>query len=225
MSGKVYNDQNVNDALDSGEPGIANVTLSLWQWDATSSSYVSTGRTTVTDADGNYAFDVGPGKYRVVETQPSGYFSVGATPGSVSANMDGVATTPDIISDVALQPGDESVQNNFAEALPSSISGHVWVSTAQDWENDQRHAPIANEEINLFDAQGNLLTSTTTEQNGAYSFANLAPGTYHVQEIQPAGYFEGDDNVGSARRHGHHGRRHCEHQAALGDRRQEVRFP
>jgi serine-aspartate repeat-containing protein C/D/E len=197
LSGKVYNDQNVNNALDAGEPGIANVQLSLWQWDAASSAYVSTGRTTMTDAQGNYAFDVGPGKYRVVETQPTGYYSVGAKAGTVGGTVDGVVTTSDIISDVTVQPGDESVQNNFAEALPNSISGHVWVSTAQDWENDPAHVPIANVVIKLFDAQGNLLTSTTTDQNGGYSFTNLAPGTYHVQEIQPAGYFEGDDHVGT----------------------------
>src|SRR5262249_38163881 len=82
LSGKVYNDLNVNNALDAGEAGIGGVQLTLWQWDANSSAYVSTGRTTATDAQGNYSFDVGPGKYRVVETQPGGYYSVGATAGS-----------------------------------------------------------------------------------------------------------------------------------------------
>src|SRR5205085_1541427 len=40
------------------------------------------------------------------------------------------------------------------------------------------------------------LTATTTA-GGAYSFANLRPGTYVLTETQPAGYLDGKDTIGT----------------------------
>ncbi len=77
LSGTVYNDPDLNNVQDPGELGIANVTLTLLEYNGT--SYVSTGKTTQTDANGNYIFKfLLPGTYEVVETQPADYFSVGA---------------------------------------------------------------------------------------------------------------------------------------------------
>jgi serine-aspartate repeat-containing protein C/D/E len=36
-----------------------------------------------------------------------------------------------------------------------------------------------------------------TTADGSYRFDNLRPGTYAVRELQPAGYFDGEDMVGS----------------------------
>ena len=60
------------------------VELSLWGFDPTVGDYLATGKRAVTDAAGHYQFDdadgVGilPGRYQIRETQPAGYFSVGA---------------------------------------------------------------------------------------------------------------------------------------------------
>ncbi len=69
LSGVVYVDPNLNNHQDEGEPGIAGVSLTLRVFDG--ANYVSTGLTTVTDAQGKYKFDqLGIGTYQVVETQP-----------------------------------------------------------------------------------------------------------------------------------------------------------
>ena len=52
--------------------------------------------------------------------------------------------------------------------------------------------------IYLLDGSGNRIASTTTDANGKYAFTDLQPGTYGTEEIQPAGYLEGGDLVGSA---------------------------
>src|SRR5205807_310745 len=39
--------------------------------------------------------------------------------------------------------------------------------------------------------------TTTTAGDGSYHFMNLAPGTYTLTEIQPAGWLEGKDSVGT----------------------------
>ena len=89
--------------------------------------YVATGKTATTDANGNYKFEgLLPGTYRVVETQPDGYLSVGDTPGTVDGATRGVVTTVDVLSGINLDGGDDSIHNDFAETLPAELSGYVY---------------------------------------------------------------------------------------------------
>jgi protocatechuate 3,4-dioxygenase beta subunit len=197
ISGVVYVDQNLNNHLDATEEGIAGVTVTLLILNQ--ATYSPTGLTTVTDTQGNYQFDdLLPGTYRVVETQPLGYFSVGAQPGTVDGVVRGIAVSPDIISDVELLGGEDSVRNNFGEALPNSISGYVNIDVDQDCVTDPGEPPIAGVVLHLLNPQGQVIATTTTDAHGFYSFTNLAPGTYGVFEEQPAGYFNGCHQVGTA---------------------------
>src|SRR5262249_16117481 len=53
--------------------------------------------------------------------------------------------------------------------------------------------------INLYqgtNSSGTLLASTTTAANGSYSFDNLAPGTYFVQESLTSDYVQTGGNAG-----------------------------
>ena len=45
--------------------------------------------------------------------------------------------------------------------------------------------------IRLFDESGTEIASTTTGSDGRYSFPSMQPGTYRVEETQPAGYDNG----------------------------------
>ena len=55
LSGTVFDDLNTNNKQEAGEPGIAGVTLTLYELND-GGNYVSTGKTATTDADGNYDF-------------------------------------------------------------------------------------------------------------------------------------------------------------------------
>ncbi len=197
IAGVVFVDNNLNNHQDTGEPGIGNVTLTLFQFNGT--GYVSTGLTTVTDPQGNYKFgNLLPGQYRVVETQPAPYFSVGAAAGTVDGAVRGVVTTPDIVSDINLLGGEDSVQNDFAEALPNSISGHVGNDVTGDCEKNPDTPGISGVVMHLLNADGTVIATTTTDVNGNYKFDNLVAGAYTVLEEQPAGWLEDDAHVGSA---------------------------
>ncbi len=76
ISGKVFHDTNNNGVQDTGESGIAGVTVTL----------DGTGQTRTTAGDGSYSFDqLLPGNYSVSVTVPDGY--VNTTPTTVSCNL------------------------------------------------------------------------------------------------------------------------------------------
>jgi len=196
ISGIVYEDKNLNNVQNSGDPGIANVSLSLFQWNGT--TYVDTKVKTTTDANGAYHFtNLQPGKYQVRETQPNGYFSVGASAGKLNGVTDGVVTSEDIISEVVLQGGEDTVENDFSEALPGKISGYVYYDPNNDGQKTAGETGIANTTVYLFDSQFNLVQTVKTDANGFYQFTNLKYDTYTIEEEQPAGYLDGKDSIGS----------------------------
>jgi uncharacterized repeat protein (TIGR01451 family) len=94
ISGTVYFDANADGILDSGEPGLAGVTVTL------KDAQGNVVATTTTASDGSYAFtDLLAGNYTVVETDPAGYFSTNALPGLGGSKVDNntinvAATTP-----------------------------------------------------------------------------------------------------------------------------------
>jgi protocatechuate 3,4-dioxygenase beta subunit len=197
ISGRVFNDPNLSNSQDASELGIAGVSLSLLQWNGT--SYVATGKTTTTSALGDYKFDgVLPGTYRVVETQPSGYLSVGSRPGTVNGTTVGVATSSDVISEITLLGGQDSLRNDFAEVIPGSIAGRVYADPEGDCVFGPQDIPLSGVEVQLLDAGGTVLQTKLTDASGQYKFDVLMPGTYGVREVQPAGYYQGAQKVGTA---------------------------
>jgi protocatechuate 3,4-dioxygenase beta subunit len=198
ISGNVYEDLNLNNQFESGEPGIGGVTLTLLS--LVNNDYVSTGKTATTDSNGHYSFDgVLPDTYRIVETQPDGYYSVGSAPGTVGGVTDGVTTTADILSSITLEGGDDSINNNFGETVPASISGYVYYDADNNGVFDYGETGISGVTVTLLDANGNSTGSTAvTDNNGYYKIDNLAPGTYSLAETQPDGYLDGLDAAGSA---------------------------
>ena len=162
-------------------------------------NYVSTGQTTTTDANGDYSFkNLEPGTYRVVETQPAGYLSVGDTPGTVNGATRGVVTTVDILSGINLEGGDDSIHNDFAEVKPADVSGHVYVDANNNGHFDSGETPLGGVTVTLLDANGNSTGQTgLTDASGYYQFVGLMPGGYGVSE-RSRRVFDGLDAAGTA---------------------------
>ncbi len=204
IRGTVFEDINLSNSQEAAEPGIAGVELSLLVLEGT--EYVDTGLTATTDGNGDYEFtaDVLPGAYRIVETQPDGYFSVGAAAGTVDAAPRGVVTGVDVISDITLLGGENSVDNDFAEARPAALSGHVY----HDADNDGLFDVGAGEQgiggalvqVQYLPLEGPAPppTSTYTNPDGSWSVGDLTLGDYRITEVTPAGYFDGIDAPGNA---------------------------
>ncbi len=78
---------------------------------------------------------------------------------------------------------DEEIQNE-----PKRISGQVWIDSNQNGMRDEDEGAVANVQVMLLNnATGSLVTDTngsaiirTTDENGAYTFENIARGTYTV---------------------------------------------
>ena len=157
IAGTVYVDNNLNNVQDTGEPGLSGVSVTLYELNG--SSYTSTGETTLTDANGNYAFTgLTPGTYEVVKTSPSGYFDVGASAGNVGGQSIGTTVlSPDILSNINLGFDENTVQNNFGEAKPAQLSGYVYYDANDNGVMDTGEKGIAGVSVTLLDSSGNAV--------------------------------------------------------------------
>jgi fimbrial isopeptide formation D2 family protein/uncharacterized repeat protein (TIGR01451 family) len=198
ITGFVYEDNNNNGNFETGlgESGISGVTITLSGTDDRGNGVLLTTTTTIT---GFYTFDnLRPGTYTVIETQPSGYLDGRDTAGTPGG---GTTTINDRITGITLTPGMASLNNNFGELRPASLSGRVYYDVNNSGSLDAGEPGISGVTITLTgtDDLGNLVTlTTTTDASGVYTFTNLRPGTYTVSETQPVGYFDGAESVGSA---------------------------
>jgi protocatechuate 3,4-dioxygenase beta subunit len=187
ISGHVGIDTIGGQKANSTMPPIAGVTIQLRD---ASGTVIGTA---TTDANGNYQFtDLTPGTYGVHEIQPAGYFD-----GDTEAGSQGGTVADDLITNIALLSGVNATDYDFSELLPVSIAGHVGVDTVGGQKANSSMPPISGVTIQLLDLSGNVIGTTTTDANGNYSFAGMAPKTYGIHEVQPAGYLDGDTEAGS----------------------------
>jgi protocatechuate 3,4-dioxygenase beta subunit len=196
LSGYVYHDRSNDGLFNRGganfETGIAGVVVKLLD-----ASGQDTGQRATTDAAGFYKFNnLAAGTYAVMEVHPSGWLDGLDTPGNLGGVAD--ASPPgDMIRQIAINWGQTGVEYNFGELLPGSIRGIVVVSTDPDCDPHDGEPGIEGVLIELLDAAGSTLASTTTNALGQYAFTGLRPGTYSVREHQPGGYFDLDAHVGT----------------------------
>jgi hypothetical protein len=165
LSGMKFNDVNGDGIQDPAEPGLAGWTINLSD---TSGTVIAS---TVTGAGGSYSFSgLEPGTYTVQETLQGGWTQTYAVAGHT----------------VTLLSGDVSTGNNFGNFHNIDISGTKYNDlTGNSFSGDD--APLGGVTINLFKNGGVTPFATTfTLPNGTFSFGNLGPGTYTVQEVVPA---------------------------------------
>ncbi len=152
---------------------------------------------TVTDDQGDYKFSgLMPGVYSVIEFTPAGLIDAGAQAGLVGQQVRGDVLDANTIVNVALQAGDQGVEYDFCEHLPSKISGYVYHDRNDNSLRETGEEAIAGARIRLFDQDGNLVAMVQTDVNGFYEFTGLSAGKYRVVESQPGGWLDGKESVG-----------------------------
>lgn len=176
----VWYDSNGNGVQDAGEPGIAGVTVELLDGNG------AVLATATTDADGQYSFEV------------EGYLM---DPDTGEVILDGVYTVRVAAENMAPGGALAGLQNtaggtqqtntvidanvltyDFGYAQTASIGDLVWRDSDADglYEPAMGELPIGGVTVELYDAGGALVATTTTNAEGLYLFEGLMPGTYTV---------------------------------------------
>ena len=164
VTGIVWNDEDNDGQIDAGEKGIANVTITLLDKDG------NTVATTTTDGSGHYTFtNVEPGDYTVV----------------VGEGPEGTTITTVTTYNITVDEGETDSGSNFGfyetpDPNLGSIDGYVWTDTNGNGQPDPGETGIANVIITLIDENGNTVATTTTNDDGQYSFTNIPEGNYTV---------------------------------------------
>jgi cyclophilin family peptidyl-prolyl cis-trans isomerase len=199
--GTVYQDQNSNGLLDTGEPGIQGVTVTL-----TGTSVVNGTITPIavtTNAQGVYTFpNLTPGTYTIAETQPSGFTDGGDQDGTPAATGGSNDTFAGInLSTTAAASGGFNFGEAATPAGTASIAGSVYLDASGDGNRQGVESGISGVTIHLTgtDSQNQAVDkTTTTDTSGNFSFTGLAAGTYKLAETQPTTNADGKEKAGTA---------------------------
>ena len=177
ITGQVYNDLTGSGTYAPGDPGLQD-----WEVDLFDSNNNFIG-SYFTDANGDFDFEgLDPGTYTVEEFLQSGWTQTApAAPGTFTVTV----TAGSVVS--GLQFG------NFQDI---TISGQAYNDLNENGSEDPGEPGLTGWTIDLFDSAGDLLATTTTDVNGDYSFPDLGPGTYTVQEEVQSGWIP--DRAGSS---------------------------
>ncbi|MGB5048858.1 MAG: SdrD B-like domain-containing protein, partial [Caldilineaceae bacterium] len=95
-------------------------------------------------------------------------------------------------------PGNNTA-TDIDPTILSSLGDYVWLDVNYDGQQGApaTETPVANVRVNLYDSNGVLIATTTTDANGFYNFGGLGAGDYTVEFIPPAGYALTTQTVGN----------------------------
>ena len=173
IKGTIYRDGNRSGALDTDEKLYEGVTVQLRDADGTVVA------TTTTDADGAYSFDKLPaGTYTVTVVQDGPIAGLEQT-GDPDATKDNASESITLNND---NPSTTDV--NFGYVNNNSLSGTVYRDDSRNGDQDGTEPGYSGVTVQLLDASGNVVATTTTDANGRYSFSKLPDGTYSVKVVK-----------------------------------------
>jgi SdrD B-like domain/Secretion system C-terminal sorting domain len=198
----IWNDLNKNGVQDPGEPGIAGVTVTLFN---------SAGvpiRTTITDNNGYYQFtDVPLGTYTVGITPPVGYvLSNNDQGGNDDTDSDFDAgtfrTAPfNVTTGTTNLSFDGGL--NVTPSTRAAIGDRVWYDLNNNGLQDAGEPGVPGVTVQLFNSANTLIATQITDAFGNYMFNNVVPGpisnsiNYYVTFSNlPSGYVFTAPNVG-----------------------------
>ncbi|MDP4119774.1 MAG: SdrD B-like domain-containing protein [Bacillota bacterium] len=195
VSNKVWYDKNANGIQDSGENGLANVTVKLL--DGNGNPAVDVNGVAVssqtTDANGNYNFTgLAPGTYKVQFTVPTGYKTSPVSQGTdITLDSDGVPSSDNTTATTAaftLVSGQSKTDIDQGFYL-GHIGNSVWEDKNANGIKDSGELGVSGVTVKLYkNGSSTALLTTTTDSSGNYSFDDLLPGNYVVTVFRPGSY-------------------------------------
>lgn len=163
IGGVLYQDRNGNHSQEAGEPGLAQVAVTL----VNGAGPVATVQT---DALGHYRFSgVTAGLYTVQTAALNDWVAQGGTAQSVNLARGGAAVV------------------NFGYQARGAIAGTLFRDLDGDGEQGARERGLAGVAVELFQ-QGARLATQVSDADGSYAFSALTPGNYLVMVTLPADF-------------------------------------
>ena len=191
----VWDDLNGNGQQDTGEPGVANVTVTLYD-----SANVQVGSPQTTNASGGYLFSgLGPGDYYVVfSNPPAGYSLTAQNQGADVTDSDADPTTGKT-GVYTLSSGENELTVDAGLYQPASLGDFVWDDLNNNGQQDTGEPGVANVTVTLYNSANVQVGSPQmTTASGGYLFSGLGPGDYYVVfSNPPAGYSLTAQNQGA----------------------------
>ncbi len=178
VSGAVFADANDDGVRQSGESGLAGVTVYLvpagYVYAAGDNPPAKAIASATTAADGTFTFPaVAAGAYAVVE--PDQAATAGYDVLHPSSHVVAVTVTAgQTAANVAFADAPESALTGTVTTAAGVALGGVWVYL--DANGDGQFEPALGER------------STTTNAKGSFTFADVVAGTYVVRQVVPSGY-------------------------------------
>jgi hypothetical protein len=181
ISGFVWMDSNENGLQNNEEIGIAEVVVALYAKEDNLVKEVNTG------SDGNYRFEnIESGEYYLV------FDPRNANSGSkLKVTLQDVGDNELIDSDIppstgrvdfVFEPLDGDKAFDAGYILPTApVIGVIFNDVNQDGLQDAGEPNIGGVTIHLFDADGNLIETTTSAANGTYQFDGIEAGDYYIE--------------------------------------------
>lgn len=193
LGNRVWRDDDIDGIQDSGEPGVAGITVTL-----KNNADIIIG-TTVTDAYGNYLFSNLPaGTYNITVTLPANYTFTTQTNTTDDNNTSGPSTTGSDVNvttgqsySVVLDAGESNLNIDAgiifsAPGILNSIGDKVWYDSNNDGDLDTGEPGIAGVTVTLYAADGvTLVAATVTNATGNYIFNNLPANTNYIVGFSP----------------------------------------
>jgi len=178
IGNRIWNDVNGNGIQEIGEVGIPNVTITLFNDHDLDGVYDNAIGTTTTDPSGFYIFDnIVPNAY-VLEVDDATLPPTFATTPTGDPDKD----ANNISEPMVVPPGDVVLLGDFGYQPTSGsiISDAVFVDADADGVQDTNEPGIAGVTVQLTNNAGEIIATTTTDENGHYIFGGLPAGTYSV---------------------------------------------
>lgn len=196
----IWNDLDKDGVQDANEPGIAGVTVTLYD------NAGNPVRTTITDNNGFYQFtDVPAGTYTLGLTPPVGYVLSPANTTTDDLDNDFIATTFRTAPfTVVAGTTDLSFDGGLYITPPTraAVGDKVWNDLNNNGLQDGNEPGVPGVTVQLYSyigGVGTLLDTRVTDAFGNYMFNNLPPGDYYIKFSNlPAGYALVAANVGGA---------------------------
>ena len=201
LAGLVYTDNNHDGVRDSGETGLAGVTVKL---DGTDLDGATVALSTVTGADGGFAFNtIKGGTYTLTELQPAAKRDGKETAGNLGGTVDNSgfddSAAHNQISNIVIAPGQAGSGYLFGEQASGTLQGFVYVDTNDNGIKDAGETPLSGVRITL---SGSATGVATSGADGSFSFPAIAAGSYslsrNVADLDGAQYTDGRERAGAA---------------------------